>query len=154
MKHNYLITVALALAIISPSYSADNMKAFPPAEEGMIRHVLQLPEQEDESAFKVELIIGKTVLTDPENRYFFASSIEKTTIKGWGFSRYSVAKLRPMAGTLMAVDPDALKVERFISLGGEPYLIRYNSQLPVVIYVPEEAEVHYRIWQAGQELKM
>lgn len=54
----------------------------------------------------------------------------------------------------MAVDPDALKVERFISLGGEPYLIRYNSQLPVVVYVPEEAEVHYRIWQAGQELKM
>lgn len=85
MKYNYLIVVALALAIISPSYAAENMKAFPPAEEGMIRHVLQLPEQEDESAFKVELIIGKTVLTDPENRYFFASSIEKKQLKAGGF---------------------------------------------------------------------
>jgi hypothetical protein len=41
----------------------------------------------------------------------------------------------------MAVDPDAPKVARFISLGGEPYIIRYNSRLPVVVYVPEDAEV-------------
>jgi ecotin len=48
----------------------------------------------------------------------------------------------------MAIDPDAPKVERFITLGGDSYLIRYNSHLPVVVYVPEGVEVRYRIWTA------
>jgi ecotin len=29
--------------------AADIMKAFPPAEEGMVRYVLELPQQDDES---------------------------------------------------------------------------------------------------------
>lgn len=53
-----------------------------------------------------------------------------------------------MAGTLMAVDPNAPKVDRFVPIGGEPYLIRYNSRLPVVVYVPEGVAVRYRIWSA------
>ena len=56
----------------------------------MVRHVLQLPKQADESAFKVELIVGKTVQVDAGNRYFFGGKIEEETIKGWGFTRYMV----------------------------------------------------------------
>jgi len=48
----------------------------------------------------------------------------------------------------MASDPKAPKVDRFIRLGGDPYLIRYNSRLPIVVYVPEGVEVHYRLWHA------
>jgi len=58
-----------------------------------------------------------------------------------------------MAGTLMAIDPNVPKVERFITLGGDPYLIRYNSRLPVVVYVPEGVDVRYRIWSAESETK-
>ena len=54
-----------------------------------------------------------------------------------------------MAGTLVAVDPNAPKVARFITIGGDPYIIRYNSRLPIVVYVPEGVEVRYRIWTAG-----
>ena len=53
----------------------------------------------------------------------------------------------------MAVDPNAPKVNRFVTLGGEPYLIRYNSRLPVVVYVPEGAEARYRMWRAEAEMK-
>ena len=154
MKKVCSIIVLAFLSSMVSVQAADNMKAFPPAGEGMVRHVLQLPEQEDESAFKVELIAGKSVEVDEGNRYFFSGTIEKETIIGWGFPRYNVSKLGPMAGTLMAVDPSAPKVSRFITLGGEPYLIRYNSRLPVVVYVPEGAEVRYRIWSAGAEMKM
>ena len=66
------------------------MKAFPPAEKGMVRHVLQLPKEENESDFKVELIAGKTVRVDPGNRYFFGGRIEEETIEGWGFPRYLI----------------------------------------------------------------
>lgn len=144
------------LAVFSAAIAAlaaDNMKAFPPAEEGMVRYVLQLPAQDDEFAFKVELVVGKTVTVDGVNRYFFGGRIEEETIQGWGFPRYILRKLGPMAGTLMAPDPDAPKVDRFISLGGEPYLIRYNSRLPVVVYAPEGVEVRYRIWSAGPQTK-
>ena len=134
-------------------HAGDNMKAFPPPEKGMVRYVLHLPKQDDESAFKVELIVGKTVLLDERNRYFFSGKIQQETIKGWGFTRYNVSQLGPMAGTKIAVDPNAPKVNRFIMLGGEPYLIRYNSRLPVVVYAPEGVEVRYRIWTAEPEMK-
>jgi len=147
------MTVLLFCAVLSLR-AADNMKAFPPAGKGMVRYVLQLPQQADKYAFKVELIAGKTVLIDEQNRYFFGGKIEEEVIEGWGFPRYNVSKLGPMAGTLIAVDPDVPKVNRFITLGGEPYLVRYNSRLPIVVYAPEGVEVRYRIWSAAPAAKV
>lgn len=151
MQAMHSMAILLALAVLSSASAADNMKAFPPAPEGVVRYVLQLPKQEDEAAFRVELIVGKTVKIDGVNRYFFAGEIKEETIEGWGFPRFVVDKLGPMAGTLIAVDPDAPKMDRFITLAGEPYLIRYNSRLPIVVYVPTGVEVRYRIWSAEPE---
>ena len=134
-------------------YGADNMKVFPPAESGMVRYVLQLPAQDDESLLKVELLVGQIVQTDAKNRYFLGGKINQQTIKGFGYTIYKVSKIGPMAGTLIAVDPNEPKVDRFITLGGEPYLIRYNSKLPVVVYVPDGADVRYRIWRTEAEMK-
>lgn len=149
----WMTTVLLLLFAVPSGHAADSMKAFPAAGDGMVRHVLLLPEQADESAFKVELIVGKTVEIDRENRYFFGGRIVEETIQGWGYTRYVVSRLGPMAGTLMAVDPNVPKAPRFITLGGAPHIIRYNSRLPVVVYVPEGVEVRYRIWSAGAEVK-
>jgi ecotin len=153
MKKVYPMMVLWLLAGVLSLYAGDNMTAFPPAKKGMIRYVLHLPKEDDESVFMVELIAGKTVLVDEKNKYFFGGKIEEQTIEGWGFPRYNVSKLGPMAGTLMAIDPNAPKVNRFVSLGGKPYLIRYNSRLPVVVYAPEGVEVRYRIWRASPETK-
>lgn len=146
-------TVLLLLSIGSSAQAVDIMKAFPPAAEGMVRYVLQVPKQDDEFAFKVELIVGKTVQVDAVNRYFFSGKIQKETIQGWGYTRYNVSQLGPMAGTQIAVDPNAPKIDRFITLGGEPYLIRYNSRMPIVVYAPEGVEVRYRIWSAEPKAK-
>ena len=154
MKKVCSIIIFLFLIAIISAQGADNMKAFPPAEKGMVRYVLQLPKQDDESAFKVELIVGKTVLLDEVNKYFFGGKIEVETIKGWGFPRYTVSKLGPMAGTRIAVHPDTPKANRFVTLGGEPYLVRYNSRLPIVVYVPEGVEARYRVWSAEPDVKV
>ena len=153
MKKVYSITALGIFAAALSVHAGDNMKAFPPPDQGMVRYVLQLPKQADEMAFKVELLVGKTVLVDQQNRYFFGGKIQQEIIKGWGFTRYDVSQLGPMAGTQMAIDPDAPKVKRFITLGGEPNLIRYNSRLPVVVYAPEGVEVRYRIWTAEPETR-
>lgn len=133
--------------------AADEMKAFPAAEAGMVRYVLELPRQDEESDYRVELIVGQTVEVDAQNRYFFTGRIEQETIPGWGFPRYVVSRLGPMAGTLMAVDPNVPKVKRFVTLGGERSLMRYNSRLPVVVYAPEGVEVRYRVWSVVSETR-
>ena len=153
MINAWMVSLWLCLLAVAVGQAADSLEAFPPAGEGMVRYVLHLPEQEDESAFQVELMVGKTVPVDDRNRYFFGGQIVEETIQGWGYPRYLVDGLGPMAGTLIAVDPQAPKVDRFITLGGAPYLIRYNSRLPVVVYVPAGVEVRYRIWRADPEEK-
>ena len=153
VKRSCSIVALLLLWSTVSAGAAEAMKAFPPADPGMVRYVLQLPKQADESAFKVELIVGKTVQVDEGNRYFFGGTIEEVTIEGWGFPRYVVSKLGPMAGTLMAVDPNAPKASRFVALGGEPYLLRYNSQSPIVVYAPEGVEARYRVWNAEPQAK-
>ena len=154
MRIIFVYAILFFLFTVLSVHAGDNMKAFPPPEEGQLRYIVQLPAQDDETNFKVELIVGKTVQVDEKNQYFFGGQILEESISGWGFPRYIVKALGPMAGTLMAVDPNAPKVDRFIRLGGEPYLVRYNSRLPIVIYVPEGVEVRYRIWKADPEAKI
>ncbi len=122
-----------------------DLKPFPPAEKGMVRHVIRLPEQPDESLLQVELIVGKTIKDDMVNHKVYCGKIEEVTIKGWGYTRYVVSDLGGILSTL--IGGSGPLVDRFVTLGGPPYLIRYNSRLPVVVYVPEGAEVRYRFWQ-------
>ena len=152
MRHltSILATILITLAM---AHAADNMKAFPPAAEGMVRYVLPLAPEKNEDSLKVELVVGKTVKVDPVNHFFFGGTLETVIIEGWGFDYHILRKLGPMAGTLIGVEPGVPDVERFVAVGGEPRLLRYNSRLPLVIYVPEGVEVRYRLWRAGAELK-
>jgi len=153
MRVTLAVTAIFTVFMVCSVNAGDNMKAFPPPDQGQIRYVILLAEQDNQSNYQVELIVGQTVKIDESNQYFFGGQIKKENIVGWGFTRYVVNELGPMAGTLMAVDPHAPKVDRFIRLGGEPYMIRYNSRLPVVVYVPEGVDVRYRIWRAEPESK-
>ncbi len=148
-----MLPLLVLLSIAPMTRAADNLKAFPPADAGQARYVVQLPAEADEDALKVELLVGRTVETDAANRYFFGGRLEAETIQGWGFTRYVLRELGPMAGTLMAVDPEAPKVQRFITIGGEPLLLRYNSRLPLVVYVPEGVEVRFRLWRADGDVR-
>lgn len=153
MKSSLLIMLFWSLILTTTVRGAEENPAFPPAGEGTVRFVLPLPSQDDESLFKLELIVGKTVRIDAQNNYSFAGKIEEEK-DGRDGTLYRVTRLGPLTGTIMAVDPDAPLVDRFVTLGGDPYFIRYNSRMPVVIYVPEGAEVRYRLWSAGPEIRM
>ena len=127
-----------------------DLKPWPDADAGWRRHVVELMPQENEEELKVELVIGKTVETDGVNRYFFAGTLVTESIKGWGYSLYRLTDVGPMAGTLMAPGEPQQKVETFVSVRLEDSLVRYNSKLPIVVYVPDGYEVRYRIWTAGE----
>ena len=150
-----LICAALFMGAAMAASAADNvMKAFPAAEPDVSRYVITMPAIVDESSVKVELLIGKVVKVDAANRYFFSGQLQAEDIPGWGYTRYVLNDLGQMAGTLMAAKPDAKEVDRFVSLGGEPQLLRYNSRMPIVVYVPKNVEVRYRLWRAGGKAKL
>lgn len=126
------------------------LKAYPEAAEGMIRYVLYLEPKEDESLYQVELQVGKTIETDGVNRYGFGGQVKKETVKGWGYSMYTVEKgaFDNPFSTRIGVPAGQPKVKKFVQLGGSSGLVRYNSKLPIVVYVPAGGEVRYRIWEA------
>ncbi len=145
-----LLVVGLALFSL-PAFAAEHsqLKAFPPAADGMERIVIELPHKErgEEDSFKVELIPGKVMLTDGVNLTRIGLSIVPHPLKGWGYTYYEVTGSDVAISTLMAVPESQEKVSTFVH--GSSLHIQYNSRLPIVIYMPRGYEIQYRIWSAG-----
>ena len=116
----------------------------------MERFVIVLPHKErgEEDDFKVELIVGKEMLTDGVNLVRLGNAIEPRTLEGWGYTYYVVTGSSATLSTLMAPPEGAPKVQAFVKAA--PLQVRYNSRLPIVVYTPRGYEVRYRIWNASQ----
>jgi len=141
------------LAMLASPVAAEEhryTKAFPPAKDGMVRYMVLLPHKErgEDNDFQVELIVGKEIMTDGVNHYRVGGSIEAKPLQGWGFTYYEVATFGPAASTRIGVPPGTPRVKKFVSIPSK--LIRYNSRVPLVVYVPEGGEVRYRIWKASE----
>ncbi|EJN37372.1 serine protease inhibitor ecotin [Pseudomonas sp. GM84] len=144
---------ALALAAAAPVMAASlkDVAPYPEAEKGFTRQVIHLPAQADESTHKLEILAGKTLQVDC-NRQRLAGSLEERTLEGWGYTYYRLDKVGGPASTLMAC-PDGKKTEAFVPVVGEGFMLRYNSKLPVVVYVPDGVEVRYRVWSASEDVQ-
>jgi ecotin len=145
--------ISAGLVIAQPKAVHPELKAFPTAATGMTRFVITLTDKErgEDDSFKVELVAGKTLMTDGINKLRLGSSLEPRPLEGWGYTYYQVSGSDKVMSTLMAVPEGQQQVEQFV--GGKPLLVRYNSRLPIVVYAPEGYEIHYRIWQAPTDFK-
>ena len=126
-------------------------KAYPAAAAGMKRIVIHLDAQADEYAWKIELSVGKVMETDGVNHIGGGAKIAEKTVDGWGYT-YFEATQAAMMSTLIGVPPGTPKVTRFVTMAGTGP-VRHNSRLPVVVYVPEDMEVRYRLWKAEPETR-
>ncbi|WP_145559519.1 serine protease inhibitor ecotin [Yersinia mollaretii] len=130
----------------------EKIAPYPAAEAGMTRQVIYLEPQKDESNFKVELLIGKTLEVDC-NHHMLGGNLETRTLSGWGFDYLVMEKISGPASTMMAC-PDNSRHPQFVVANlGDAAMQRYNSRLPIVVYVPQGVDVKYRIWQAGEEVR-
>lgn len=49
--------------------------------------------------------------------------------------------------------PDGKSKKAFVPVVGDGFMLRYNSKLPIVLYVPKDVEVRYRIWSASDKVE-
>lgn len=134
----------------APAVSAESIKMFPQPAAGQQRAVIALPALDNEADARVELMIGKTLPTDC-NQQWFGGELTAEDVKGWGYTYYRLTDLKGPASTLMACPAQAPQ-QRFVQVRGDGQLLRYNSRLPLVVYVPEGFEVRYRVWHASKDV--
>jgi len=148
-----LLALTCASAYATPADQPLSKTApYPQAEQGMKRQVIDLPEQKDEANYKVELLIGQTLEVDC-NVHRLGGHLTSKTLEGWGYDYYIFDKVTSPVSTMMAC-PDGKKTTKFVTANlGEHSLLRYNSKLPIVIYMPDNVEVKYRVWQADEKIE-
>ncbi|HDR9241093.1 serine protease inhibitor ecotin [Burkholderia vietnamiensis] len=134
----------------APAVSAESIKMFPQPAAGQQRAVIALPALDNEADARVELMIGKTLPTDC-NQQWFGGELTAEDVKGWGYTYYRLTDVKGPASTLMACPAQAPQ-QHFVQVRGDGQLLRYNSRLPLVVYVPEGFEVRYRVWHAAKDV--
>ncbi len=125
------------------------IEMFPKAKEGFKQVYIQLPVAKNENDLKVEFFVGAEKMLDC-NKHFLMGKVNTQDLQGWGYSYYEVESSGETGGTLMAC-PDQKKTKKFVSL--QPEIVRYNSKLPLVFYVPKDLEVRYRILRPDAAMK-
>ena len=151
----FAIALIAAACVSTSAFASETPKAqplekvapYPKADKGMTRQVIQLPVQQDEANYKVELLIGKTLEVDC-NQHRLGGQLESKTLEGWGYDYYVFDKVTSPVSTMMAC-PDGKKEKKFVTAYlGDAGMLRYNSKLPIVVYTPDNVDVKYRVWKA------
>lgn len=149
-----ITTVGLIVAGLSTVVHAaklEDVAPFPKADSGFTRQVIHLAPQQQEDSYQVEILAGKTLAVDC-NRQRLGGMLEEKNLEGWGYPFYRLEKVIGPMSTLMAC-PDGKSRQEFVPVVGDGFMLRYNSTLPIVLYVPKEVEVRYRIWSASSKVE-
>ncbi|MFS2220306.1 MULTISPECIES: ecotin [Commensalibacter] len=143
----------LSMCYLIPLYHAsanlgkNQLSIWPKAEKGYQRFVIQLPPLSNEYNARVELIPQKKIKSDC-NTVIIHGHMTTQTIQGWGYDFYRLDKISKPASTLMAC-PQNIEQEKQVSITTNLTFINYNSKLPLVVYVPDDITLAYRIWTSS-----
>jgi len=118
-------------------------------DSGWQRIALSLEPVKDETLLKVELVVGLEMVIDC-NLHGLQGEFEYQTVKGWGYGLWKFKTNGEIVSTLMACEADS---EHLSFVHGQSQLVRYNSKLPVVVYIPQGYELRWRVWETDGAYK-
>lgn len=147
LKVNAVAAIACLTVTVgsAPIMAQENLKPFEAAAKGQQRYVIMLPKKKQEANWQVEIMAGKIMDVDCNTRGL-SGSVEPKTLNGWGYTYYEYVGEAHAFSTMMACPDDTTRKD-FVAAPSR--MVRYNSKLPVVVYVPEGMSVRYRLWTAG-----
>lgn len=156
MKNNILKTVGLIVALFTVSHftmaqtvNKQDLSIFPKAEAGYKQMVIEVPHSNKDNQKRIEFMVGKMMEVDGCNQFGLTGTLEKKDLEGWGYSYYIFKTEGHVISTQMAC-PGQPNRNLFVS--AQPEMTNYNGKLPIVIYVPEEYEVRFKIYKAEEEV--
>ncbi|MFV0151715.1 ecotin family protein [Empedobacter stercoris] len=154
MKFRKVFSI-LAILMVMVSFAQKNNKMdysmYPEAKEGYEQKIIVLQPQTNEENYSVEIFAGKKVMVDSCNRFFLSGNFDQKTVEGWGYNYINFESNGNVGGTMMMC-PDNQSVEKTIY--AQSLQTRYNSKLPIVVYVPKGYTLEYRIWKADEKLNL
>ncbi|KAG5509214.1 hypothetical protein GH5_06294 [Leishmania sp. Ghana 2012 LV757] len=133
---------------------------YPSAEPGEKRIIFALDPKGDDAEqdqYMLQLIPGRVLelsASDAANHQLLGGSIERLTVEGWDAPFFRVKLANEVTSTLMQTrDGDnGETVRKFIAMTETP-MFPYTSRFPAVVYLPDDAELHYSIWGGGEQMQ-
>ena len=136
-----------------------NLTGYPEPAPGLKRWVIQpsglLPKSADPfiSAhpldWRIQLIVGQTVTLDCNTKRLAGSGMTMRMLpKASGKALFEVKDPVAVISTKIACPDDQPTRTSFLSLGKQPYLVPYNASWPIVVDLPDNVQLRWRIWKA------
>ena len=136
-----------------------DLTGYPEPAPGLKRWVIQpsglLPKSADPliSAhpldWRIQLIVGQTVRLDCNTKRLSGSGVTMRMLpKASGKALFEVKGPVAVISTKMACPDDQPTRTSFLSLGKQPYLVPYNASWPIVVDLPENVQLRWRVWKA------
>ncbi len=90
------------------------------------------------------------------NRRILSAQLTRNVAQGWGYEYFVLSNVRGPVSTLMACPPYEPNRPAFVRIGlgtsdGQYVWQRYNAKRPIVVYIPDGIELHYRTWSADPQ---
>lgn len=150
-KKIQLLVIALGVslgAFAQSTVDKMDLSIFPAPKQGYKQVVIEVPHSDLDHTKKVEVYVGKYMEVDGCNTYSLSGELDTKDLQGWGYTYYDFTTDGNVASTRMGC-PDAERKFEFVY--AKPELMRYNGRMPIVVYVPEDYLVKYKIYQSNQE---
>ena len=136
-----------------------NLTDYPQPAPGLKRWVIQpsglLPKSADPLIssqpldWRIQLIVGQTVTLDCNTQRLSGSGMTMRMLpKASGKALFEVKGPVAVISTKMACPDDQPTRTSFLSMGKQPYLVPYNASWPIVVDLPENIELRWRVWKA------
>ncbi len=136
-----------------------DLTGYPEPAPGLARWVIQpsglLPKSADPliSAhpldWRIQLIVGQTVTHDCNAKRLSGTGMTMRMLpKASGKALFEVKGPVAVISTKMACPDDQPTRTSFLSLGKQPYLVPYNASWPIVVDLPENVQLRWRVWKA------